>query len=77
LNNKCGICKQFVKNKLNKNILEDKKQRCSEWNVRLAVAIPTRMFAKHLTSLILAPLLSFLSSKEGRVEAVGESDFPR
>jgi len=52
------------------------KQLCSEWNVRLPVAMPTKTFAKHLTSLIFAMLLSFLSFKEGKVEAVGEFDFP-
>jgi len=45
-------------------------------NERLPVAMPATMFAKRLTSVILALLLSFLSFKEGRVESVGEFYFP-
>ena len=49
---------------------------CSEWNARLPVTMQTPIFAKHPMSLILALLLSFLSFKEGRVEAIGEFYFP-
>jgi len=45
-------------------------------NACLPVAMPITMFAKRLTSLILALLLSFLSFKKGRVESVGEFYFP-
>jgi len=38
--------------------------------------MPTKMFAKHLTSVIVVLLLSFLPFKEGRFEAVGEFDIP-
>jgi len=43
---------------------------------RTSVAKPNTMFAKQLTSLILALLLSFLSLKEGRVEVAGKFYFP-
>jgi len=45
-------------------------------NVSLPFAMPTTMFGKRLTSLILALLLSFFSFKEGRFESVGEFYFP-
>jgi len=73
LNNKCGICRQFKKitQKLD---LQDKNYIAV--NARLPVAMPTTMFAKRMTSLILALLLSFLSFKEERVESVGGFYFP-
>jgi len=61
----------FMKTNLN-NKFYGRKQRCSEWNARLPVVMPTKMFAKYLTPLMLVLLLSFLSPKEGGLEAVGE-----
>jgi len=36
--------------------------------------MPAKMFVKHLTSLVLMLILSFMSFKEGSVEAAGEFD---
>ena len=53
------------------------KHLCSEWKARCPVAMPTTMFVKILSPLILVVVLSFLLVKEGKVEAaIGEFDFP-
>jgi len=40
-----------------------------------SVAMPTKMFVNHLTSVMLMLRLSFQSFENARVEAVGEFEF--
>ena len=86
MNEKRGISRQFFKNNKEQD-LQDKNiiavnarvsvtMPSTSSSFELVVTMPTTMFAKRLTSLILTLLLPFLSFKKGRVEAVGEFFFP-